>query len=208
MHCEIGSMLFGKTIRQKGTLGPDDPGENTELRKIAKSINFGVGYGMGPQKLARNVQCTFSEAKQLLNKYWTSFPAVKKFFDNYVKECVTNKCVRSPYDNRLRWLEGFDFDSQRELARVRNMTMNFPMQSGNASITKLALTAIREEIKLRNLPMKIICTIHDEIIINSKKTHSTDAEKILQICMRKAAESYVKNVTVKVESSIAPYWKK
>jgi DNA polymerase-1 len=43
MHCEIGSMLFGKPIRQKGTLGPDDPGENAELRKIVKSINFGVG---------------------------------------------------------------------------------------------------------------------------------------------------------------------
>ncbi len=43
MHCEIGSMLFSKPIRLKGTLGPDDPGENIALRKITKSINFGVG---------------------------------------------------------------------------------------------------------------------------------------------------------------------
>jgi len=43
LHCEIGSMLFGKTIRKKGTNGPDDPGENVGLRKYAKSINFGVG---------------------------------------------------------------------------------------------------------------------------------------------------------------------
>jgi len=163
---------------------------------------------MGPQKLSREVKVSFAEAKQLLNKFWTSFPKVKAFFDGYVAECVKNRCVRSPYDNRLRWLEGFDFDSQRELARVRNMTMNFPMQSGNASITKLALIQLREEIKTRQIPVQIICTIHDEIILNAKKTHAEEAEQILQKCMRDAAESYVKNVTVKVESAIAPYWKK
>jgi DNA polymerase I-like protein with 3'-5' exonuclease and polymerase domains len=43
MHCEIGTMLFGVPIRLKGTNGPNDPGENTHLRKIVKSINFGVG---------------------------------------------------------------------------------------------------------------------------------------------------------------------
>jgi DNA polymerase I-like protein with 3'-5' exonuclease and polymerase domains len=208
MHCEIGSMLFGKPIRLKGTLGPDDPGENISLRKITKSINFGVGYGMGPQKLAREVKVSFPEAKQLLNKYWTSFPKVKAFFDGYVSECVKNKCVRAPYDKRLRWLEGFDLDSQRELARVRNMTMNFPMQAGNASITKLALTETRKEIKKRQLPAQIICTIHDEIILNSKKTCAKEAEQVLQKCMLDAAKSYVKNVKVKVESTIAPYWKK
>jgi DNA polymerase-1 len=208
MHCEIGSMLFGKTIRQKGTLGPDDPGENAALRKITKSINFGVGYGMGPQKLSREVKCSFPEAKQLLSKYWSTFPKVKEYFDAHVAESIANRCVRSPYDNRLRWLEGFDFDSKRELARVRNMVMNFPMQSGNASITKIALIHLREELKKSQIPAKIICTIHDEIILNSKKTHTAEAEKILQKCMRDAAELYVKNVTVKVESSIAPYWKK
>ncbi len=163
---------------------------------------------MGPQKLAREVKVSFLEAKQLLNKYWSSFPKVKAFFDGYVSECIKNKCVRSPYDKRLRWLEGFDLDSQRELARVRNMTMNFPMQAGNASVTKLALSKTRKEIKKNNLPSQIICTIHDEIILNTKKTHAKEAEQVLQKCMLDAAESYVKNVKVKVESTIAPYWKK
>lgn len=208
MHCEIGSMLFGKTIRQKGTLGPDDPGENPHLRKIAKSINFGVGYGMGPQKLAREVKITMQDAKELLNKYWTSFPKVKAYFDQHVATSITNRCVRSPYDNRLRWLEGFDFDSKRDLARIKNMSMNFPMQSGNASITKIALTSLRNELKARGIPVKIICTIHDEILLDSHKDHTAEAEHILEKCMNDAASLYVKNVKVKVESAVAPYWKK
>ena len=88
------------------------------------------------------------------------------------------------------------------------MTMNFPMQSGNASITKLALTTLRREIKKRQLPTQIICNIHDETLCNSKKTHAIEVEQLLQKCMQDAAETYVKNVKIKVESSIAPYWKK
>ena len=208
MHCEIGSMLFGVPIRAKGTLGPDDPGENPKLRKSAKTINFGVGYGMGPMKLAAGLKCSFSEAKELLNKYWTTFPKVKAYFERHVAESIANRCVRSPYDNRLRWLEGYDFDSKKDLARIKNQSMNFPMQSGNASITKLAMTSVRNEIKLKDLPVKLICTIHDEIILNSKKSYAEESEAMLQKCMLDAAEVYVKNVKLKVESSIAPYWKK
>jgi DNA polymerase-1 len=208
MHCEIGSVVMGKPIRLKGTNGPDDPGENLELRKIVKSLNFGISYGMGAQKLAREAKIPFAEARQIINSYWASFPNVKNFFDAYVAKCITNRCVRSPYDNRLRWLEGFDFDSNKERARVRNMTMNFPMQSGNASITKIALTHIREEIKKSKSTAKIICTIHDEIILNVKKSQAEEAEAMLRKCMLEAGELYVKNVKIKVESCIAPYWKK
>jgi DNA polymerase-1 len=208
MHCEIGTMLFGKPIRQKGTLGPNDPGENVSLRKIVKSINFGVGYGMGPMKLAKEVKVSFSEAKELLNKYWTSFPKIKDFFTNYVTECMTAHCIRSPYDNRLRWLEGFDLDSKKDLAGIRNKSMNFPMQSGNASITKIALTGMRNEIKKQKLSTKLLLAIHDEIIVNSHKDYAATSEAVLQKCMLDAAHSYVKNVNIKVESNIATYWKK
>jgi DNA polymerase-1 len=165
---------------------------------------------MGPLKLSKQVKVSFAEAKDLLNKYWTSFPKVKKFFDGFVEESINNRCVRSPYDKRLRWLEGYDFDSKKDRARVRNMTMNFPMQSGNASITKIALTKLRHEIKTSNLPAQIICTIHDEIILNTSKDTATcnTAADMLTRCMLSAAQIYVKNVAIKVEASIAPYWKK
>lgn len=120
-------------------------------------------YGMGPQKLSHKLQITVPEAKQLLNLYWTSFPNIKNFFDDFVATSVKNRCVRSPYDNRLRWLEGFDFDARKDLARIKNMTMNFPMQSGNASITKIALTNLREELKRKKHgDVKILCAIHDK----------------------------------------------
>jgi DNA polymerase I len=161
MHCEIGTLLLGKSVRLAGTLGPDDPGENLLLRKtMIKPLNFGVSYGMGAKKLSLTAKITIQEAKQLLNKYWTLFPNIKEFFDNFVEETIQNKCIRSPYDDRLRWIEGFDLDAKKDLARIRNMSMNFPMQSGNASITKIALTELKKQLDLLKYDAKIIATIN------------------------------------------------
>lgn len=161
MHCEIGTLLLGKPVRLAETLGPDDPGENLDLRKfMIKPLNFGVSYGMGAKKLSITAKISIQEAKQLLNKYWALFPHIKEFFDNFVAETIANKCIRSPYDNRLRWIEGFDLDAKKDLARIRNMSMNFPMQSGNASITKIALTELKKQLDLLKYDAKIIATIN------------------------------------------------
>ena len=161
MHCEIGTLLLGKPVRLAGTLGPEDPGENLDLRKtMIKPLNFGVSYGMGAKKLSLTAKITISEAKQLLNKYWSLFPNIKNFFDEFVTETIKNKCIRSPYDDRLRWIEGFDFDAKKDLARIRNMSMNFPMQSGNASITKIELTELKKQLDLLKYDAKIIATIN------------------------------------------------
>jgi DNA polymerase-1 len=158
---------------------------------------------MGPQKLAREVQVSFVEAKELLRKYWGAFPMIKNFFDELVEKSIQEHCVRSPYDNRLRWFDGFDFDNKGDLASIKNASMNFPMQSGNASITKLAMTALRSELKRTKLKAEPICTIHDEILLNAHKDCAVETEALLQKCMLNAATSYVKNVKVKVESNIA-----
>lgn len=206
LHSENGSILYGKTIRQKGTLGPDDPGENTELRRPVKTLNFGVGYGMGPKKLAMATGMEYEKAKELIKSYWSNFTHVKKYFDTYVQECMDAKCARSPYDGRLRWLEGFDYDSHKDLARIRNMCMNFPMQSGNASITKRALVLIRQH--LRDKKAKIVCTVHDEILAECHKDIAEEVFDIVKTDMINAAQEYIKNVKVGVEGKIATCWKK
>ncbi len=207
MHSAIGSMIFKKPIRQKGTLGPEDPGENLHLRRIAKSLNFGISYGMGPKKLAHEVGIPFSDAKQIIKSFWSSFPLIKNFFAEFVGNALEKEVVRSPYDGRLRWLDGYDYDNPSDIASMRNLCMNFPMQSGNASITKLALVNLHSAIKQTELPFKILLTIHDEIILNSPKDMAKEAEALLTKHMLEAAQAYVKNVTIKVESTIATYWK-
>lgn len=206
LHCEIGSLVYGKTIRKPGTLGPNDPGENIELRGPVKSLNFGVSYGMGAKKLANQTGMPYVEAKRIIEAYWKAFPKVKGFFDEFVKKSIDQKCIVSPYDKRLRWLEGFDWNSKREVAGIRNKCMNFPMQSGNASIIKLALTKLRQLI--RGKDMHILSTVHDEIIVRAHKDASEEALFLTKSTMIAEAESYIKNVPIEVEGKIDICWTK
>jgi DNA polymerase-1 len=158
-HSSIGSRLTGKTIRKKGALGPNDPGENPELRRPYKQLNFLVCYGGGVLKLAHKAKIPVAQAKQMMGAFWTEFPKVKKFFTDYVEQSVKKRRLISPYDSRLRWLDGFDDHNPGDVSRIRNMSMNYPMQSGNASITKQALCNIRDQIKGKDI--SLICTVHD-----------------------------------------------
>lgn len=206
LHSENGSILMGKTIRKEGTNGPTDPGENAELRGPVKTLNFGVGYGMGANKLSRTANIPLPQARQLVKDYWIKFAKVKNFFDVYVRDSIGNRCVRSPYDGRLRWLDGFDYDSQKDLSRIRNMCMNFPMQSGNATITKLALIWLRKDLAGKDA--LLISTVHDEILVECHKDIADEVHAILRKDMIEAAELYLKNVKVAVDSKISTCWEK
>lgn len=207
LHAENGSEIIGKPIRKPGTNGPTDPGENWDLREnVIKRLNFGISYGMGPKKLARETGIMYDQAKILVKQFWVKFPAIKTFFDRHVAVSIANKCVRSPYDNRLRWLDGYDYDSPKDLARIRNMCMNFPMQSGNASITKIALTWLRRDLAGKDA--KLISNVHDEILIECHKDIADEVLKILEKDMIDAAQSYIKNVKVAVSGKISTCWEK
>ena len=207
LHGEIGSELIGKPVRKPGTNGPNDPGENADLREnVIKRLNFGIGYGMGPKKLARETGVDFNQAKILVKQFWLKFPNIKTYFDKHVQVSIANRCVRSPYDNRLRWLDGYDYDSPKDLARIRNMCMNFPMQSGNASITKIALTWLRRDLAGKDA--LLISTVHDEILVECHKDIADEVLKILEKDMIDAAQLYIKNVKVTVSSKISTCWEK
>lgn len=207
-HGVVGSLVFGKPIRAKGTNGPNDPGENVDLRRKAKTLNFGICYGMGPTRLAAATEMSFDEAKKVIMTFWSKFPAVKKFFDDIVQQMLDEKerFAISPLDGRIRWLTDFDMDAVKDKAHAANIAKNYPLQGGNASILKAALVMLREQIKGKKI--KIICTIHDEILLEAHESCADDAKNILETCMINAANLYVKRVPIKVESYIANCWKK
>ena len=205
-HGAVGQMITGKEIRQKGTLGPDDPGLNLDLRKHVKTLNFGVAYGMGPKRLSVQTGMPYNQAKQLIAAFWKKFPGVKKFFDERVEYAIKNRCALSPLDGRKRWLLDFDFDAIKNRVHAENIAKNFPLQGGNASILKKALCMVRERIVGKRI--MIINTIHDEILLEAHHEDAEEAKQILQECMISAAELYVKRVPITVESYISTHWKK
>ena len=217
-HCHIASLLMDKPIHSKGKnyLSPDGKAImatedlNIELRQVGKAVTFGVSYGLGPTRLANNLEVEYDVAKNLLMKFWKSFPDVKRFLDERVKESLQNECVRSYMDNRLRWLKGFNLRIPSKRAHASNIAKNASMQSGNATITKKALAMIKHQITLNkwDADCKIISTIHDEILLEAKEAIANDAKEMLSSLMIRAAQLWIKNTPVKADAYVADFWQK
>jgi DNA polymerase-1 len=136
-HGHVATMIMGKLVIEKGKKYIDKDGVvqtatqsvNADLRVIGKSVNFGIAYGLGPTRLANNLEVTYEEAKELLAKFWKAFPKVKIFLEARATESLENECVRCYMDNRLRWLKGFNLRLPKQRAHAANIAKNMSLQS-------------------------------------------------------------------------------
>jgi DNA polymerase-1 len=216
LHSHMASLVTGKTVARKGDNYFDPSGNlktakrdiNVELRKTGKAINFGIAYGMGPTKLAHKLKITFQEAKEVLEVVWKKIPAVKAFMDDRVNEAIASECVRSFMDNRLRWIKGFDLMLPGQKAHACNIARNMSLQSGNASVLKVAMHKVYEEIRNKNWQKDclMISTIHDEILLECREAIAEEVKEMLETCMIEAAKIWVKTVPVKAGAYIADHW--
>jgi DNA polymerase-1 len=217
-HGHVATMIMGKLVIEKGNKYIDKDGVvqtaaedvNADLRVVGKSVNFGIAYGLGPTRLANNLEVSYEEAKELLSKFWKAFPKVREFLEARATESLENECVRCYMDNRLRWLKGFNLRLPKKRAHAANIAKNMSLQSGNASITKKALAMVKWEINKRGWAddCKIISTIHDEILLETKEAIANDAKDMLSTKMIDAAQLWIKNTPVKADAYVEDHWKK
>jgi len=179
-----------------------------EQRDSAKTLNFGIIYGMGPRALAASLDIDFNSGKDLLDKYNVTYKFVREFLDRSGNEAIAKGYTTTLY-GRKRFYDvprekTADFD--RMMAGIKRAAMNHPIQGTGADMIKLALVAISKKLKQENLDAHIINTIHDEIMIECSEK---DAEKSLQIAeqeMINAGAVILKDIPIKVEARIVDSW--
>ena len=145
IHLETAVKIFGEK-------------EAKEKRHIAKSINFGLIYGMGPKKLSETINVTTKEAKEFIEKYFASFPTVKTFLENTKADAREKGYV----ETLLKRRRFFDFAAAnpRTLANFEREAVNTIFQGSAADIIKKAMI----EIKNKFPKSKMLLQIHDELI--------------------------------------------
>ena len=185
------------------------------LRTNVKTINFGLAYGMGPHKLADTLNIPINDAKDLIKKYFASFPAIGGFLDklaNFGKKFGYIKTF-PPY-NRRRWFDTWypgiwkHSSSKRELGMIERASKNTPIQGASADMTKLALIYIKEYIEEYNLPVKLVMTVHDQIDTVCNSTFVDEWAVLLRELMESAAKKIVTNGLLEAEVTISDYWQK
>ena len=141
--------------------------EAQEKRNLAKSVNFGLLYGMGPKKLSEDVGISQGEAKEIIKNYFASFPTVKSFLEGIQERVKIDGYVETILKRRRI----FDYESANGMQKAAYMreSVNTVFQGSAADLIKLSMNEIDTMIREENLDADMLLQIHDELIFEVKE---------------------------------------
>lgn len=192
IHTRTAALLTDKTVDE---VQPDE-------RRNAKTINFGLIYGMGVQKLARELKITQNEAKEFTARYFEKLATLKAYYDTIVAEAQNNGFV-STLAGRRRLLPELHSPNNQMASEARRQAVNTVIQGTAADIIKMAMVAANKDKELKSLDAKLILQVHDELIIEAPEANIEAAGNRLVEIMQQAANL---DVPLKVDMGIGTNW--
>lgn len=193
IHAATARELFG------GILGGER--EKAELRRVAKTINFGIIYGMSAFRLAQDLGISRRQAQDYIDGYFARYPKVKDYFARSA-ETAEEKGYVETYFGRRRYLSDIDI-SGRDRGYVARSAMNAPLQGTAADIIKLAMIALHKALIPFGNQAQMVLQVHDELVIEAREEL---AEKVKNVVVE-TMESAVKfTIPLKVDVRVAKSW--
>jgi DNA polymerase-1 len=165
-----------------------EPEEVSSLqRRIAKSINFGVMYGMSAFRLAREIGISRSEAQNFIDAYFKTYSGIRKFIDATVAEAEKNGYV-STMMGRRRPLPAINSSNKNEKMGAQRVAVNTPIQGSAADIVKRAMLNVAAELDRRNMASRMLLQVHDELIFECPEDEVESVSELLREIMPGAVE--------------------
>ncbi|MBK8975328.1 MAG: DNA polymerase I [Planctomycetes bacterium] len=158
-----------------------------ELRNQAKVINYGIVYGMGASRLARETGMTPSAARKFIDAYFDAFPGVKRWLDGTLAAAREAREVRTLFGRR-RPLPDIDAISMPQRIAAENMAVNTPIQGTAADIVKRAMLTVHGELARRGLRSRLLLQVHDELVLDVPEDELREVEALLRDAMPGAAD--------------------
>lgn len=182
--------------------GVDLADVTSQMRRNAKSVNFGIIYGVSAFGLSENLGIARSEAKTLIDNYFAQYPSIKQYMDNQIRSAQLNGYVETLL-GRKRWLK--DINSSNAVVRgyAERNAINMPIQGTAADMIKLAMIAIHKRLKQENLRSRMILQVHDELVFDVHKDEIDLIKPIIEEGMRNALPL---SVPVDVEIGVGANW--
>lgn len=172
-----------------------------ELRRIGKTINFGVIYGMSGFRLGAELGIPVGIAQEYINNYFARYPRVKQYFKRLEEDAVRSGAVSTLFGRR-RIISDLD-TSGRDKGFALRAAINAPIQGTAADIIKLAMVRLEERIEREELPFKLILQIHDELLFECKREFVDEATEIIRQEMEQVIEL---KVPLKVDVGVGGNW--
>ena len=177
-----------------------------DQRRNAKTINFGLIYGMGAQKLAKEIGVKLAEAKKFIERYFASLTGIRDFYEVIDKNAHRDGYVTT-IAGRRRPLPNINSNNAQEQALARRQAVNSVIQGSAADIIKLAMLAVWRDEELKSMGARLLLQVHDELLLEVPSVHAKEAGARAAYCMESVApEGRPFEPRLKVEYGVAQDW--
>lgn len=191
IHLMTASLLFG--IKESDV--------SPSQRALAKTLNYGVLYGLGPYGFANRTAVPFADAKKFIAQYFETFQGIAEFVKRTIEE-TREKEFSSTMFGRKRFLPEINSRDPRLRAQAERIARNFPVQGGAADIMKMAMAKIAEK-KILNKNCRLLLQLHDELLFEIKKDEIEKPKIAIKQVMEQAAKI---EAPLKVEIKTGKNW--
>jgi len=184
--------------------GVEEKDVTFEMRRAAKAVNFGIIYGQSAFGLAENLGISRTEAKTIIDNYFTQYPSIKTYMDRTIKFAKEHSYVKTEL-GRKRWLRDIHSANQTVRGYAERNAINMPIQGTAADMIKLAMITVQKELKQSGMRARMTLQVHDELVFDVPVGEVQQVEQLI----KKAMEGAMKlphDVPVNVETGSGGNW--
>lgn len=156
-----------------------------DMRRAAKAVNFGIIYGQSAFGLAESLGISRTEAKTIIDNYFTEFSSIKKYMDdtiNFARETGYVETIMG----RKRYLRDITSANQTVRGYAERNAINSPIQGTAAEMIKLAMVKVHHELKKSGLRTKMVLQVHDELVFDVPEEEVAQVTELIKINMERA----------------------
>lgn len=174
-----------------------------EMRRAAKTINFGLMYGMGPINLSRQLGISFGEAKAFIDTYFLQFPSIKQYMETSIQKTRLNGYTETLL-GRKRFIPEINASNRNIREAAERTAINTPVQGTAADIIKIAMINIHNELSNQCEDAKMILQVHDELVF---EVDEKNAQEFMHWVVDKMSNAFRLDVPLRVDAGIASNWR-
>jgi DNA polymerase-1 len=172
------------------------------MRRVAKTINFGVAYGVSGYGLAQNTGLPQSEATKLIEEYFARYPGIKQYVTDTQRQAHRDGYV-STLLGRRRYLPELKAQNRALVGAGERMAINMPIQGTAADIIKIAMVRLHADMSERKMRSRMILQVHDELVFEVEPDELADLKPLVKDRMETALTM---DAPVKVDVKIGKNW--
>jgi DNA polymerase-1 len=158
---------------------------DSEKRRVAKAVNFGIMYGLGAFGLAQGLKITRNRGQQIINNYFEKYPGIKKYIDDTITS-TREQGYAETLMKRRRFFPEINNRNQNIRTSAERAAINMPIQGTASDMIKLAMIKIYESFRVQGVKSKMILQVHDEIVVDLIPQEEELVRKILMEDMSSA----------------------